>query len=334
MKRLVLMMACVLLTAVARAQFCIVDNEDKQPLPGVYVFNDKGKLLTMSDEHGMVRDACGKVTLSMIGFEKAEVDADHFADTLSLKVSRIALPDVKVSNDEYIKISGVLRDVYFRNDTVVLYREGLVDFYMEVKNKKITRRIRACRQFDEPKRKNHVESMFFPKTIDLKRFRSLDGYHQSETRGDTIVYETIKEGRKVQDGMKTFKFNGMERVIIDNVKHSNLTSVSLFGFSYAIKKDVGDFIYNGNVHGWTSLVSYRKYGESVVRNSKKSLPIDMSFVCDFGVIECKSISKEEAKREMKDKNITRQFVMPDVLPASPIDEKTAVSTLIECDFHE
>ena len=138
----------------------------------------------------------------------------------------------------------------------------------------------------------------------------------------------------MQDGMKTFKFNGMERVIIDNVKHSNLTSVSLFGFSYAIKKDVGDFIYNGNVHGWTSLVSYRKYGESVVRNSKKSLPIDMSFVCDFGVVECKSISKEEAKREMKDKNITRQFVMPDVLPASPIDEKTAVSTLIECDFHE
>ena len=60
----------------------------------------------------------------------------------------------------------------------------------------------------------------------------------------------------------------------------------------------------------------------------------MSFVCDFGVVECKSISKEEAKREMKDKNITRQFVMPDVLPASPIDEKTAVSTLIECDFHE
>ena len=77
MKRLVLMMACVLLTAVARAQFCIIDNEDKQPLPGVYVFNDKGKLLTMSDEHGMVRDVCGKVTLSMIGFEKAEVDAGN-----------------------------------------------------------------------------------------------------------------------------------------------------------------------------------------------------------------------------------------------------------------
>ncbi|MCI5917405.1 MAG: hypothetical protein MRZ57_08065 [Bacteroidales bacterium] len=334
MKRFVLIMACVWLAAVAKAQFCIIDDEDKQPLPGVYVFNDKGKLLTMSDDHGMVKDAHGKVTLSMIGFEKAEVDADHFADTLSMKVSRITLPNVMIGNDEYIKISGALRDVYFRNDTVVLYREGLVDFYMDVKKKKITRRIRACRQYDEPKRKNHVESMYFPKTIDLKRFHSLEGAQPSETHGDTIVYATIKNGRTVQDGMKKIKLDGLERVIIDNVKHSTRTSVSLFGFSYAITKDIGDFVYRDNGRGWTSLVSYRKYGESVVRESKKSLPIDMSFVSDFVIVECKSISKEEAKQEMKDKTITRDFALPDAMLASPIDDKTAVSTLIECDFHE
>ena len=67
-----------------------------------------------------------------------------------MKPKAYTLPEVVVGKAEYVKLSGAFRDICRNNGKTILYREGLADFYINIKTGKAKRRVRACRQYELP----------------------------------------------------------------------------------------------------------------------------------------------------------------------------------------
>lgn len=334
MKRWIIIAVLLCGTVHLRAQFKVVDAEDGLPMPGAFVFNSANKLLGMTDANGMTAAYSGKVKVSMMSYQPAEVDADTCHGVVKLIPSPYSLPNVAVTNKEYIKISGVLRDVATNGDSIVLYREGLVDFYIDVKSKDVTRRIRACRQYEKPLLRKSMKLYYVDNgsTIHLGRFRFVDVDSVSESKGDTVVYAAKFRGRESKDGVVEIFKDSLRRVIIDNLQFRKM-DFKLFGMSVKTLQSFNDFTYNGSGR-WTSLLSFCKRSIKEFQYSKKSKPISVKEINEFVVTSVESMDKQGAKAEMKDKEISKEFIMPKLFNNYDEFKKEAEENLIIRDFKE
>ncbi|MGN1376161.1 MAG: hypothetical protein ACI4V5_06370 [Prevotella sp.] len=335
-RRIIILVILLLGVITSQAQFKVVDDEDGLPLPGAYVFNSNNKLLGMTDANGMTGKYSGKVKVSMMSYQPVTIDADTCHGEVRLVPSPYSLPDVSVSNDEYIKLSGALRDIVINDDSLVMYREGLVDFYINVKSTDVTRRIRACRQYEKPLLRKMLLKKYMVddgNTIHLGRFRKIDVDSVSENRGDTVVFAAKFRKRDSKDGILMLQRDSVRRVIIDNTQFQKL-NFKLFGLSIKILQSYSDFTYKGDNSGWSSMISFRKSSIKEFQYSKNSTPIGIDEIKEFVVTSVESIDKATAKKEMKDKEISKEFVLPDVFNNYTDFKSDAEENLIIRDFKE
>lgn len=317
--------------------FTVLDADSHEPLPGVYVFGEKGSLLTMSDENGFVKALNEKVTLSMMSFESQTVDARTFQGEVLLKAKPYELSEVVIGKNDYMKISATFRDVVKNFDGVVVYREGLVDFYYDLKSKKYKRRVRACRQYEHEDLRNYNNDSIHVWSIplfDFSKVRQLQTADSASVHGDTTFVAAMKGKTLIEDGVMCFKNNGLYRVVIDSFKFTDKNSASFLGLHYRVTKHIVDWTYNDPSCSNSSLVAVRRYWEEELQWSKKSPVVPIQTQSDFVVNSVTCITKDEAKAEMKDKEITTEFTLPDCLPALPESVLSQVNGLVLRKFRE
>lgn len=335
---IMLLAVMLLMTLMARAQFTVVDADTKETLPGVYVFSETGKLLAMSDENGQVKEQTGKVMLSMISYETRTIDATGLTGEVELKGKPFTLNEVVVGRTEYLKISAVFRDVIKNFDNLVVYREGLVDYYYNAKSKKYTRVVRACRQYEHPDLRKMTNDSLAIMLMPLLDFNKLKHVEQvsSDVRGDTTVVET-KYGKKVvKDGMIKTERDGLTREIVDQMKYLDRTSTSFLGMHYKLTKHITDWVYNENMDhlALENLISFRDYREEEYQWSKKAVVVPISTTSDVVVYSVTNLKTQDAKQEMKDKKTTTDFTLPDCLPGMPEAIREQAQKLVLKKFRE
>lgn len=320
--RIMLLAAMLLSTVIAKAQFTVVDADTKESLPGVYVFSETGTLLAMSDENGQVKEQTGKVMLSMISYETKTIDATGLKGEVELKGKPFELGEVVVGRTEYLKISAAFRDVVKNYDNLVVFREGLVDYYYNAKTKKYKRYIRACRQYEHPELRNTMAhdslAMMLLPVLDFNKVKRVTTLSET-TSGDTTVVEA-KYGKKiVKDGMMTIEKNGTYRDIVDALKFLDRTSVSFLGLRYTLTKHITDWQFSEKTEHMdaTSLISCRDYREEEYQWSKKSPIVPITTTSDLVVYSVTNLKTQEARVEMKDKEMTADFTLPECLPTVP-----------------
>ena len=130
------------------AQIRIVDEQDGKPVAGAYIFSSDNHLLCISDSKGNIEPQSGMITISNVAYESKTIDASTIKGDVLLKQKVYALPEVTVNKTDYIKLTGVFRDICRNNGKTILYREGIMDFYINLENGKTKRRVRACRQYE------------------------------------------------------------------------------------------------------------------------------------------------------------------------------------------
>lgn len=321
----------------ARAQFCVIDEDSGDPLPGVYVFGEDGTLLAMSDENGRVKALEGMLTLSMLSYEPKTIDAKTTKGEVTLKAKPYELAEVVVGKTNYMKISATFRDVVKNFDRVVVYREGMVDYYYNMKTKKYKRFVRGCRQYEHKDLRNasndsiHME--FLP-LIDFNRIRYLQTTDSSSVQGDTILIGAMNGKTVIKDGIMHIVHNGLYRSVIDSNKFTDRTSISLFGVKYRLTKNVIDWVHNAPSSSFSTLVAVRQYREEEFQWSKKSVIVPIQTQSDLVVNSITCLSKDEAKAEMKDKSTTTDFTLPDCLPPLPESLNSQTENLVLKKFRE
>ena len=327
----------LLMPVAAKAQFTIVDAESKETLPGVYVFSENGSLLTMSNENGEVKALTGKVTLSMLCYEPLTVDASGLHGKVELKQKLYELPEVVVGRTEYVKLSAAFRDVVTNFQKVVLYREGIADYYYNIKSKKWDRRIRACRQYEHASLRKPWEDSVACMDLRLLNFKNVKDLKTSGNitpHGDTLSVGAMKGKTEVKDGVMAVKMQDSYRVIIDQMKFADKTSFSFLGEHYALHKKYVDWTYKKSEYEEASISALRIYSEAEFQWSKKMPVIPIVTQSDLTVYDVTYPSKQEVKEEMNDKVIATDFILPDCLPAMPSAIVEQGKKLVPKKFHD
>lgn len=121
------------------AQIRIVDEQDGKPVAGAYIFSSDNHLLCISDSKGNIEPQSGMITISNVAYESKTIDASTSKGDVLLKQKVYALPEVTANKTDYIKLTGVFRDICRNNGKTILYREGIMDFYINLENGKTKR---------------------------------------------------------------------------------------------------------------------------------------------------------------------------------------------------
>lgn len=334
------MMAFILIQLFAgasqlKAQFRIVDEQDGKPVSGAYVFSSKGTLLCISDADGNVKLQEGMVTISNLAYEPLTVDAAKEKDTVCMKPKAYTLPEVAVGKAEYVKLSGAFRDICRNNGKTILYREGLADFYINIKTGKAKRRVRACRQYELPTLRRlfnfNIAILGEARSFDISRIRFIECDSASGTSGDSTFYKSHYRGASADSAIIYLNSHreGVYRFIIDGTKYNRPSSLLL-----SVKTQLLDWTFSSPKNSWSSLLSYRRVYNYDYRPLPTKAPIATEEINDFVTTDVKTMTKEEAKAEMKDHSETDQFALPDCLPAIPYDVAEETKDLLKKSFWE
>ncbi len=328
----VLLFACPFL---GMAQLKIVDEQDGKPIAGAYVFSSDNHLLCMSDANGDTQPLDGTVTISIMSYEPKTIDASKTKGTVYLKQKPYALPEVVVQSQDFVKLTGVFRDICRNDGKTILYREGIMNFYINTKSGKIQRRVRACRQYERPKLRSivnfNIALLGQARSTDLSRIKYIKRDSVSGTRGDTTFYKSSYKGKTSDDAIMYIDMHrkGVYRHLIDNNQYRKSTNPML-----KVHTALCDWTFSSKEETWSSLLSFR----SIYNYDYMPLPgkkfIASEEMRDFVVTDVTPLSGDQAKTELKDKSETDDFTLPDCLPSLPYDVTKETKDLLKKKFWE
>lgn len=324
----------LVMPCVAMANFRVIDASTNEPLIGAFVFDRQGKLLQLTGTDGVVKASADSVTISMMTYESQTVDAASQTADVALKPKGYELGEVVVNaNDYFIKTSTVFRDVFRNDGKLVLYREGIADFYYDSKKKKYTRRVRACRQWVDPRLDKMFSFTLYPgpyRSIHLGKIKYVPRDGVTAVVGDTTYY-AAKGGEKdaiinIVDSIK-----GIYRTIIDGMKAGSITDTPIITFH----SNVSEWTFRGKEMAMSELVSNRFYTDFTYKNPMKLMKkMDVMMSSELAVTGICALTKDEAKAEMKNKKETREFTMPNVLPNLGVNLEVELQGLKPTHFDE
>ena len=301
--------------AQASAQFRLVDKADGQPIAGAYIFDANNQLLCMSDADGKVKALQGKVVISTLSYAPLTLDASTTHGDVALEQKEFSLPEVVVKKTDYIKVRGAFRDICTNNGKTILYREGMVDFYINMKNKKVKRHVWACREYEHKKLRKLFSFeviMLNGRSFNLARVNYLNTDSVSSTKGDTTFLALSSRKYSANDACMVIidEKKGLYRSVIDNTKFKKTDTKTL-----TVTTNINDWTYSQPETNVSALVSFRGLLHYTWRWDKKSEPIDCKEIRDFVTLDVTTLDKKEAEEEMKDKSETDVFDLPDCLPS-------------------
>ena len=319
----------------ANAQIRIVDEQDGKPVAGAYIFSSTGHLLCVSDADGNTKPLNGMVTISTLMHEPKTIDASKTKGDVLLKPKSYSLPEVVVDRADYVKLSGAFRDICRNDGKTILYREGLMDFYIDMKSGKIKRRVRACRQYEAQGLRKIVNFKIailgMAQSTDLSRIKYIKRDTISSVSGDTTFYKSSFKGRTSDDAIMYIDTHreGVYRHIINNAKYRTKINPML-----KVHTMICDWTFSSKAETWSSLVSFR----SIYNYDYQPLPgkkfIASEEMKDFVVTDAHTLTKEQSDKELKDKSETADFTLPDCLPAIPYDVAKETQGLKKTKFWE
>ena len=182
------MLLCICWMPVS-AQIRIVDEQDGKPVAGAYIFSSDNHLLCISDSKGNIEPQSGMITISNVAYESKTIDASTVKGDVLLKQKVYALPEVTANKTDYIKLTGVFRDICRNNGKTILYREGIMDFYINLEDKTQS----ACLPAIRAKRtqKAHQLQYFHPQRSQIVRHVTHQiceaRYHKQHKGGHNIL---------------------------------------------------------------------------------------------------------------------------------------------------
>lgn len=316
------------------AQFRVVDAETHEPVAGAYVMDAKGRVLEISDKDGRVNRHEGVLTISMLSYESAQVNGATQRGDVVLTYKPYGIPEVVVTPREYVKTSGIFRDVYRNDGALTIYREGIADFYYCIQTKKYTRRIRACRQYT-----SSILDKAFNFSIFLGPYSSFDLRHVHEVQQDGVsqasgdsTYYRVKGGEDNAMLQINDSTHGLYRTIIDAMKTGRGADGAPV-FQWQSRFD--DWTYSSPDRTMSSFVAYSgRYAFLYNNPMKRMRQIEVVMNFEFIVTDIQPLTKAEAKKEMKDKTQLQDFTLPNILPALGFDLEKETAPLKRTKFNE
>lgn len=350
MKRyLLLILSSLLFIEIAVAQKRVVDAIDNSPVASAPIFNTTGNVVGMTSFDGDFSDipeSAYPITIRCIGYESLIIEESKDTTILMLP-SVYELEEVVVSaKRDVLKQTFYVREYFTLSnatDTVSYFLEHMADRYVatseDIKFSKNSLRNRNCRSYVHFKVEN-VDSVAYESEPSFPSFLSIVQFINKEfdtqkffkdQTGATKLYEDKgKSGTTMLLKQNENTLTMVADFLADSKDHdySNLL-LKMIGLSMNIEQLYSTFIYEANDSGHylpkdliqTGIVMEAEGKGKLFRlmlNSKTPVAINSSI--ELYVVDREYLSKEQAKKEYKDKKSKIPFEIPASVP--DLDEAT------------
>lgn len=355
MKKLLLSILLTFLSisfAEGRDNMIVADSVSRQPLPSATVFNGSGKIIGLSDAHGLVPYVSPEdypITLRYLGFRE-KVIARCDADTVFLTELKTELPEILVESRQH-KVLHML--AYVReysslstySDTVFLFREKMVDYMMSP-----DRKVRAP-QWLSPRILKSKSYYHFTNELGLDSVSSTCRHHFSWSDWVEIVPSPVipQSLRHTEIGTDTLRgkyslteiwMRNNERltvdinVLADTTSRKWVSNLSVFfrerldfeNFRVRFNYDniMGDSIYPTDITGYSFNIESTGRGHDMFRFNKKEEPFFVSTYAEVYVLDKEYVTIKEAKKwdKLKFDHTAIEIIEPQEAPElqSPVQD--------------
>lgn len=230
----------ILISFIGKSQVLILDNTSQKPISNVEVFNNKGILLTTTNENGeidLIKEEDFPVTFSHFLYHNFE--SKSFSKVVNLSPKSIILNDVVVKGNpnKYIIIEGYYRGFQTKNDTLDVFADAKIKWIISTREKEsVGYEILASRFLLSKKYKYYKQGkVFFGMRLntlphlqtDFKNFtkntNALVSFHYEENNGFEKEIKFLGNSSKIilnQDEILSTSENfPFENLIFYNHKH-------------------------------------------------------------------------------------------------------------------
>lgn len=171
--------------------------------------------------------------------------------------------------------------------------------------------------------------------VDEQDGKPVSGAYVFSSKGTLLCISDANGNVKLQEGMVTISNLAYEPLTVDAAKEKGTVCMKPKAYTLPeVAVDKAEYVKLSGEHSWSSLLSYRHVYNYDYRPLPTKAPIAAEEINDFVTTDVKTMTKEEAKAEMKDHSETDQFTMPDCLPAIPYDVAAETKDLLKKSFWE
>ncbi len=330
-KRTLLFLILVVVTALpVGAQTVVVDSENGYPLGGVLVFSKTGSFIDVSDSLGhLPQKAMNFDSVILQDISHKSITARLPADTLRMEPVEYPLEEVKISSKaDYFKLRGYYRNYSIANDTMVMYEDGMADYYIPLKGGK-TRCIQYMSRQGAPGHSplnySDLDQMSEVYGIKNKTLMALVREQRQSSTRDTVSY------------IRTDKVGGTTSVYLDRLattKNHSFSMNFLFKMQLTAVDEMAVYKYDPTYESQSQLMSFCNHNRiyisgKLLRTANKMGESHFSKICqddfrEFYVVTCSIVSKEQMKevekgfkkgdKEVIGNNFDKECIIPDFVP--------------------
>ncbi len=296
------------------SQIYIRNLSNNEGVPYARILNSNGMLIGVTDINGYIpklefRDK-SPLTIQHLSYIEKKVRQQDFNQDIFLEEKKIDLNEciVTAKRPDYLRLRTYYRSIQHNDSIVKYYEDGVIDFYIKVKNRKVVERhILAFREFQnetllskEKKRVNMVVDKYtytpYLKNRSLIQDLSKNKYDLDINTGKIskddieVAIESIDNFRKIRSvSYDALAERGGEKV------------TSLFGFKTILSKHLltENYVLNDD-KSYLNLLNSMRYRLLYYKHKKDPYLQRVELNDELYVLSKVYVSKNKMKQELRD----------------------------------
>ena len=295
-------------------QAVLLDKTTNQPISYAQILNNKGAVVGTTDIDGNLPQNLSDeiVTIQHIAYNPENLKSSQFKKSKSVFLAPIdyQLKEVTVTakNTDYIYLKTYFRSYQLNDSCMKYFRDGFLDFFINVKHKDTERFVQKIRTFQN----NELLEK------DKKRTNTLvDKYiYTPYLDGLTLIESLKKEGWRynvdsidcrlllnemVGGVIRLDTVQGILRVEYDALATKEKKPKTLFGYTTRLENfyQTENYIYKSEYQSYMDLINRKNYRKLFFSHKKEPKEQMIEVFDELYVLEHKYISKDEMRQYKK-----------------------------------
>lgn len=295
-------------------QAVLLDKTTNQPISYAQILNNKGAVVGTTDIDGNLPKNLSDeiVTIQHIAYNPENVKSSQFKKGKSVFLSPIdyQLKEVTVTakNTDYIYLKTYFRSYQLNDSCMKYFRDGFLDFFINVKHKDTERFVQKIRTFqnneliekDKKRTNTLVDKYIYTPYLDgLTLIESLkkEGWRYNADSIDCRLFLNEMVGGVIR--LDTVQ--GVLRVEYDVLTTKEKKPKTLFGYTTRLENfyQTENYIYKSEYQSYMDLINRKNYRKLFFSHKKEPKEKMIEVFDELYVLEHKYISKDEMRQYKK-----------------------------------
>ena len=291
------------------------DSLTSENIPFVEIYSDKGDLIGLSNESGIISPELSKkiylsnskkITFVHFSFKKKVVELEYYKKStfLTLTSNSIVLNEVIIANlppKKYLKLKGYFRSSQINEDRVQYYIDGIVEYYISTVSDKVKMKIISHRTFENKNIKQLSKRYYFllagvPMFNDFFNFNNLSNEYDLEIN-DKKTIKIIDKKEHKSKGVISNQIDNLTSLQIEITSNDNPKIMKFLGMESHLNNyniaSVYDTSESKNI-SLKKIIYFKEIREYEIKRKKKDNFTNVDVIHEFFLFDKKYTNDQDS----------------------------------------